>query len=252
MTWAIRYLLAIVLLVFAQLPSAYAAEQADLLLVLASDVSQSIDHPKFLLQRQGYAAAISDPRVLAAITTGPHQRIALCFVEWSGWGMQKVVIDWMLIGDEASARLFGDQLLEAPRSFADRTSISGGLYFSMNQLERAPYRADRRTIDLSGDGTNNSGPEITSARDEVLSKGVTINGVVILTQTAGPWLSEHTNPTGGLERYYRDYVIGGPGAFVIVAEDHKSFGQAIIKKLIAEIANLPHRNATVGFLSAPN
>jgi hypothetical protein len=103
----------------------------------------------------------------------------------------------------------------------------------MKQLERAPYRADRRALDVSGDGTNNSGPEITSARDEVLSRGVTINGVVILTPAPGPWLSERTNPAGGLERYYRDYVISGPGAFVIVAEDHKSFGQAIIKKLIA-------------------
>jgi Protein of unknown function (DUF1194) len=239
MTWTIRCLLALVVLVSGQLSWVRAAEQVDLLLVLASDVSRSVDHPKFLLQRQGYAAAISNPRVMAAMTSGPHRRIAVCFVEWAGFTSQKVVIDWTLIGDEASARVFSDQLLEASRSFADRTSISGALYFALRQLERAPYEADRRAIDVSGDGTNNSGPEVTSARDEVLSKGVTINGLVILTPEPGPGLSEHTNPAGGIEKYYHDNVIGGPGAFVVVAEDHNSFGQAIVKKLIAEIALLP-------------
>jgi hypothetical protein len=235
----IRYLLAFVVLTAGHISPVHAAEQVDLLLVLASDVSRSVDHPKFLLQRQGYAAAISDPRVLAAITSGLHRQIAVCFVEWAGWSSQKVVIDWTLIGDEGSARLFGDRLLEAPRSFADRTSISGGLYFALKQLERAPHEADRRAVDVSGDGTNNSGPEVTSARDEVLSKGVTINGLVILTPAPGLALSEHTDPPGGIEKYYRDNVIGGPGAFVVVAEDHNSFGQAIAKKLIAEIALLP-------------
>jgi Protein of unknown function (DUF1194) len=238
MRWIIRWALALTVSVLGQLSSARAAEQVDLLLVLASDVSRSVDHPKFLLQRQGYAKAISDPRVLAAITSGLHQRIAVCFVEWAGYNSQKVVIDWTPIGDEAAARLFGDQLLEAPRSFADRTSISGALYFALKQLDRAPHDADRRTIDVSGDGTNNSGPEVTSARDEVLAKGVTINGLVILTPAAPASLWEHTNPTGGIENYYRDNVIGGPGAFVVVAEDHNSFGQAIVKKLIAEIALL--------------
>ena len=250
MTWIVRCVLALVVLAVGPFSPARAAEQVDLLLVLASDVSRSVDHPKFLLQRQGYAAAISDPRVLAAITSGPHQRIAVCFVEWSGWGAEKVVIDWTLIGDEASARLFGDQLLEAPRSFADRTSISGGLYFALKQLERAPHEAGRRAIDVSGDGTNNSGPEVTSARDEVLSKGVTINGLVILTPAPPSWMSEHTNPPGGIEKYYRDNVIGGPGAFVVVAENHNSFGQAVIRKLIAEIAELPRAGAAVSSRNA--
>jgi hypothetical protein len=244
---------ALVVIFLGQFSPARAAEQVDLLLVLASDVSRSVDHPKFLLQRQGYAKAISDPRVLAAITSGPHQRIAVCFVEWAGWTSQKVVIDWTLIGDEAAARVFGDQLLEAPRSFADRTSISGALHFALKQLERAPHEAARRAIDVSGDGTNNSGLEVTSARDEVLSKGVTINGLVILTPAPPGWMSEHTNPPGGIEKYYRDNVIGGPGAFVIVAEDHNSFGQAIIRKLIAEIANLPHGGrAAEAVLHVPN
>src|SRR5215475_415683 len=217
---------------------ALAAEEVDLLLVLASDVSRSVDHPKFLLQREGYATAISDPHVLDAIKSGPHQRIALCFVEWSGFGAQKLVIDWTLVDGPDPARKFGDQLLELPRSFADRTSISGGIEFAAAQLERAPFQAARRTIDVSGDGTNNAGRDVRLARDEVIAKSIVINGLVILSDRPVPWYAEHTNPPGGLEKYYQDNVIGGPGAFILVAENFNSFGRAIIKKLIAEIAFL--------------
>ena len=213
-----------------------AAEPVDLLLVLASDVSRSVDTRKFQLQREGYAAALSNPRVIEAIRSGPHGRIAICFVEWSGATSQKLVIDWSIVGDLASARKIGDQMLELPRSFADRTSISAGLEFSMAQLNNAPFEAPRRTIDVSGDGTNNSGRDINSVRDEVLAKGVTINGLVILSDTPLPWNPEHTNPPGGLDEYYRRNVTGGAGSFVMVAENHNSFGQAIVKKLIAEIA----------------
>ena len=217
---------------------AQAAEPVDLLLVLASDVSRSVDHPKFILQREGYAAAVSDPQVLDAIRSGPHGKIAISFVEWSGFGAQKLVIDWSTIEGATTARRFGDQLAELPRSFADRTSISGGIDFSVQQFERAPFEGSRRTIDVSGDGTNNAGRDVTLARDEVLAKGITINGLVILSDRQMPWNAEHTNPPGGLEKYYRDNVIGGPGAFVLVAEDFQSFGRAIIKKMIAEIATL--------------
>src|SRR2546423_6862447 len=182
---------------------ARAAEPVDLLLVLASDVSRSVDTRKFELQRQGYAAALSNPRVIDAIKSGPNARIAICFVEWSGATSQKLVIDWTIVGDLASARKIGDQMLELPRSFADRTSISAGLEFSMSQLEQSPFTATRRTIDVSGDGTNNSGRDIVSARDDVLAKGVTINGLVILSDTPLPWNPEHTNPPGGLDEYYR-------------------------------------------------
>ena len=216
--------------------AARAAEQVDLLLVLASDVSRSVDTRKFQLQREGYAAALANPRVIDAIRSGPHGRIAICFVEWSGATSQKLVIDWTVVSDMASARKIGDQLLELQRSFADRTSISAGLEFSMSLLERAPYQAVRRTIDVSGDGTNNSGRDISSVRDEVLAKGVTINGLVILSETPLPWNPEHTNPPGGLDEYYRRNVTGGPGSFVMVADSHNSFGQAIVKKMIAEIA----------------
>jgi hypothetical protein len=236
MTRLVRIILALVAGVFVLGGAARAAEQVDLLLVLASDVSRSVDTRKFELQRQGYAAALSNPRVIDAIKSGPHGRIAICFVEWSGATSQKLVIDWTIVSDMASARKIGDQMLELPRSFADRTSIASGLEYSMLQLENSPFQAPRRTIDVSGDGTNNSGRDIASVRDEVLARGVTINGLVILSDTPLPWNPEHTNPPGGLDEYYRRNVTGGPGSFVMVAENHNSFGQAIVKKMIAEIA----------------
>jgi len=243
MTRFLSCVLTILVLAPFQLALAQAPEPVDLLLVLASDVSRSVDHPKFLLQREGYAAAVSDPQVLDAIRSGPHGKIAMCFVEWSGFGAQKLVIDWSIMDGAATARRFGDQLAELPRSFADRTSISGGIEFSAQQFDRAPFQGTRQTIDVSGDGTNNAGRDVRLARDEALAKGITINGLVILSDRQMPWNAEHTNPPGGLEKYYRDNVIGGPGAFVLVAEDFQSFGRAIIKKMIAEIATLqiaPH------------
>jgi hypothetical protein len=233
----VRSILALVafLIVLAAAP-VRAQEQVDLLLVLASDVSRSVDTRKFQLQREGYASALSNPRVVEAIRSGPHGRIAICFVEWAGSTSQKLVIDWTIVSDAASARKIGDQMLELPRSFADRTSISAGIEFSMSQLERAPFQTTRRTIDVSGDGTNNSGRDVALARDEALAKGITINGLVILSESPLPWNPEHTNPPGGLDEYYRRNVMGGPGAFVMVADSHNSFGQAIVKKMIAEIA----------------
>jgi hypothetical protein len=213
-----------------------AAEQVDLLLVLAADVSRSIDSEKFQLQREGYAAAITDPRVLEAIRSGRAGRIGLSFVEWSGLTSQRVVIDWTTIRDAEQAKSFADRLLEAPRSFADRTSISSAIEFAMAHLARAPFESARRTIDLSGDGTNNSGREVTQARDEAIAQGVTINGLVILSETPLAWNPDHTNPAGGLENYYRTNVVGGPGAFVMAAQGFDSFGQAIVKKMIAEVA----------------
>ncbi len=233
--WTVRVAMAGVLLALAGM--AMAAEAVDLLLVFAADVSRSIDQQKFQLQRDGYAAAITSPRVLDAIRSGPHHRIAICFVEWSGIGAQKLVIGWTPIADAASAQQFASQLVEAPRSFADRTSISGGIEFAMAQLDSAPFEASRRTIDVSGDGTNNAGRDVTLARDEVVGKGVTINGLVILSERPLSWNAEHTNPPGGLDRYYQDNVVGGPGAFVMVAQNFNSFGQAIINKMIAEIAD---------------
>jgi len=216
--------------------TARAAESVDLLLAFAVDVSRSIDAAKFKLQRDGYVAAINNPRVIDAIRSGRNGRIAVCFVEWSGAASQKLVIDWTLINNAESARRFSDGLVEAPRSFADRTSISAGIDFAVKQLERAPFEARRRAIDVSGDGTNNSGRDVTAARDQALSKGITINGLVILSTEPLAWNPEHTNPPGGLAEYYKRNVVGGPGAFVIVAQDFESFGQAMINKLIGEVA----------------
>ena len=214
-----------------------AAEPVDLLLVLAADVSRSVDSQKFQLQREGYAAALNNPRVLEAIQSGRRGRIAVLFLEWSGFGNQKVVIDWMLIDGPKAGQAFGDRLLESPRSFADRTSISGGIDVAVAQLASAPFSSDRRTIDVSGDGTNNAGRDVGQARDEALALGISINGLAILSETPLPWNPEHTNPPGGLAKYYRDNVIGGPGSFVLEAKDFGSFGEAIVKKMIAEVAD---------------
>jgi len=218
-------------------PPVRAAEPVDLLLVLASDVSRSVDSRKFQLQREGYAAAIGNPQVLDTIRSGRNGRIGVLFLEWSGFGNQKVVVDWTIIDGTKAAQTFGDRLLESPRSFADRTSISGGIDAAVEQLSRAPFSSDLRAIDVSGDGTNNAGRDAGQARDEALARGITINGLVILSDTPLPWNPEHTNPAGGLAKYYRDNVTGGPGSFVLEAKDFNSFGQAIIKKLVAEIAD---------------
>ena len=238
---SLRYALAIVVLAATQAPVARAAERVDLLLALAMDVSRSMSQPKFQLQREGYAAAITNPQVLNAIRSGPHQKIAICFIDWSGPGEQKLLIDWSVIDGPASAQRFGDLIVRAPRSFFNSTSIAGGIDFSVDQIARAPFEADVHAIDVSGDGTNNSGRDVRAARDQAVAKGIVINGLAILTDINQAQNPQHTNPPGGLEKYYRDFVIGGEGAFVMVAEDFSSFGRAMGKKLIAEIAGTPLR-----------
>ena len=220
-------------------PGVRAAEPVDMLLVLAADVSRSVTEPKFRLQREGAAAAITHPDVVRAITSGPNRRIAICFLEWATAGQHNVVIDWMVIGDGGAARRFGDRLIETPRSFAGSTSISSAIDFSVSQLERAPFASERRVIDVSGDGNNVSGRSVTDARDEATAKGIVINALVILTPIEESFRPEHTNPPGGIEKYFQDNVIGGPGSFTIVAEGHGSFGRALTKKLIQEIAGVP-------------
>src|SRR5262249_20676869 len=151
---------------------------------------------------------------------------------WSGIGAQKIVIDWMVIDGAKAAQEFASQLDEAQRSFADRTSISGGIDFAMAQLERAPFSAPRRTIDVSGERTKNSGCDVAAEWNEAVAQGVTINGLVILSEQPLSWNQDHTNPPGGLEAYYRNNVVGGPNSFVMVAENFNAFRQAIINKLI--------------------
>jgi hypothetical protein len=244
-----RCVLTLATLLGPQIPIASAAEQTDLLLVLAMDVSRSMDQAKFLLQRQGYAAAISNPQVLNAIKSGPHQKIALCFIDWSGPFEQKLVIDWTIIDGPAAASRFGDLVAQARRPFYNSTSIGAAINFATAQLARAPFEAERQAIDVSGDGTNNAGPDVQFFRDQAVAKGILINGIVILTDIALAPNPRHTNPPGGIEKYYRDNVIGGAGSFVMVAEDYNSFGRAMVKKLIAEIATRPEQKRSVSAMN---
>ena len=215
-----------------------AGPHVDVLLVLAADVSRSIDEQKFDLQRKGYAAAMSDPRVLQAIASNPDRTIAVAFVEWSGADSQQLVIDWTPIRGEADAKALSERILASPRSFADRTAIGSALDFAVAQFAHAPFEATRRIIDVSGDGTSNGGSDIRGARDAALAHGITtINGLVILSADEGPrYLYEHTHPPGGLAGYYRQNVIGGAGAFVATASGFESFDRSLIAKIVEEIS----------------
>ena len=212
------------------------AETVDLALVLAADVSRSVDDDEFLLQRRGYAAAVTDPRVLQAIAASPHGGIAICFVEWSGPAEQQVVADWTMIRDGESGAGFAATLLNAPRSFAGRTSISAAIDFSRAYFTKSQVTAERRVIDVSGDGTNNSGRPARDARDEAVAAGITVNGLAIINEHPNPGYFAHTQPPEGLPEYYWQNVVGGPGAFLLVVQDFNSFGEAITNKLVNEIA----------------
>jgi len=214
-----------------------AAETVDLQLVLAADVSRSIDEGEYELQRKGYAAALTDPRVLQAIRSGDNRRISLCYFEWSGEGYQEVVVDWTVIGDLETAADVANRLLTTPRPFANRTSIGVAIDYATGLLAKSPHQGTRRVIDVSGDGTNTNGLEPSIARDAAIAQGITVNGLVILNEKEMPWMPWHTHPPGGLDEYYRQNVAGGPGAFVMVAENFQSFASAIINKLVREIAD---------------
>lgn len=215
-----------------------AAERVDVLLVLAVDVSLSISDEKYELERRGYAEAFSDPQVLRAIADGAEGRIAVAFVEWAGSEQQSLLVDWTLIAGAADAKAFAARLAAASRSYRGRTAVGSAIDFAAAALERAPYESDRRVIDVSGDGTSNGGRDIKTARDEAVERGITINGIVILTDPTGlpSYLVAHTNPPGGLAAYYRDNIVGGLGSFVMTAESFETFGRAIVAKLIREIS----------------
>ena len=211
----------------------------DAAVVLAADVSRSIDEGEFVLERRGYAEAIESQRLLDAISTGPHGAIALSYVEWAGEGEQKVVVDWMVIRNQADARAFAAALAAAPRSFLGRTAIGSAIDFAFSQFAESAFETDRRVIDVSGDGTSNQGRMVRDARDAAVAAGAVINGLAIFNRRAaaiGGYLALHTNPPGGLAQYYRENVIGGPGAFVEPIDDFDSFGEAMVRKLVKEIA----------------
>ena len=213
----------------------------DLLLVLAADISRSVDAAKFKLQRDGYAQALTHPRVLEAIRSASAGRIAICYLEWSGSNAQSVIVDWTTIGSTEEAQALAERIRSAPRLFMERTAIGAAIDFASAQFARSPFMASRKVIDVSGDGTNNIGREVTAARDQALAQGFTINGLAILSEVPLAFNPQHTHPPGGLLKYYEDNVIGGPGAFAIAADSHAAFPASILNKLIKEIALGPQQ-----------
>lgn len=206
--------------------AARAQTQVDLLLVLAVDASGSVNHTRFELQKQGYAAAFRHPRVLHAIRSGATKAIAVTMTQWTGPEQQIQVVPWALIKDGASAQAFAAEIESAPRQlFSGGTSISGAIDHAMALLPTTPYRGLKRVIDVSSDGSNNRGRPANAARDDAVAAGVSINGLPILSLE--PYL----------DRYYFDYVIGGPSAFMVPAESYETFADAVLRKLILEIAS---------------
>jgi hypothetical protein len=203
----------------------------DLLLVLAIDVSGSVTEDEAVLQRDGYRGAIADPAVLAAIAGGPLAAIGVAYVEWANYEHQDLVIPWTRISDPADARSWSDRLARSPTQSVYGTSISGALSFAGQMLAGSPFEGTRRVIDVSGDGRNNNGPPAEPERDRLVADGVTINGLPIINR----------HPRFGrleldVDQYYRNSVIGGTGAFMIVAQDFADFSEAIKRKLVQEIA----------------
>jgi hypothetical protein len=197
----------------------------DLHLVLAVDCSGSVDYTRFELQRKGYVDALRNPKVLEAIRGGETQSIAVALFQWTGPRLQAEIVPWTQIKDAASANAVADIIEQTPRRlFGGGTSISGAIDYSMQWFPQSPFKGERRVIDVSGDGSNSNGRSVTRARDEAVAKDVNINGLPILAWE--PYL----------DRYYKENVIGGPGAFMIVANDFNTFADAILKKLIIEIA----------------
>jgi uncharacterized protein DUF1194 len=208
------------------------AVPVDLELVLAVDISRSVDDEEARLQRQGYVAAFRDPRIVEAIRSGAIGSIAVAYVEWAGADHQRTMIDWLLIQDGESAAEFAARIGELPRLSMGWTSISGAIDYCSLLFGTGGYQGVRRVIDVSGDGINNSGRAARLARDEAVAQGIVINGLPILNDRPNFGRPAERN----LDAYYESEVIGGPGSFLIAAEDFHAFGKAILAKLIREIA----------------
>lgn len=213
----------------------WAAEPVDLELVIATDVSYSIDAEEARLQREGTIAAFRSREIVRAIQTGALGRIAVAYIDFSGRPFNKVVIDWQVVQDEASAHAFADRLAEAPPNRGQNTSISDAVELASQLIESNGFDGLRRVIDVSGDGPNNTGRRVDDVRDDTVAKGITINGLTIINQ-ADRWNSRYF--LEDLDHYYEGCVIGGPGSFVLVASDFADFARAIRQKLILEIAGL--------------
>ena len=208
------------------------APSVDVELVLAVDVSYSMDMDELAIQREGYAQAIVSKEFLQALKALPNGKISVTYFEWAASNDQKIIIPWRVIDGPETADAVAEEILKTPIRRASRTSISGAIYFAMPLFDENPYRGLRRVIDISGDGPNNNGSPVTIARDIALSKGITINGLPIMVKEP----SYSTMDIENLDFYYEDCVIGGPGAFVVSIKDRDKFKEAIRTKLLLEVA----------------
>jgi hypothetical protein len=228
--------------------SAQAEESVDLELVLAVDISYSMDTEEQQIQRDGYAAALISKPVLDAIREGMVGRIAVAYVEWAGADEQRTIVAWQTIDGPESAAEFAGKLQAAPLRRAYRTSISGALRYSAGLFDGNGFDGQRRVIDVSGDGPNNQGMLVESVRDEVVSHGVVINGLPLNLKRANYAMMD----LGDLDSYYRDCVIGGPGAFVLPVRSVEQFPEAVRTKLVMEIAGLePGAEPGIGAPAGP-
>jgi hypothetical protein len=200
--------------------------EVDVALVLAVDSSGSVSEQRLMLQLHGYMDAVRHPSFIEAVRTGRHGRVALTFVEWTDVRRQDQVVHWTVIQNEADAQAFAKAIQDALHPLPGWTSISGAIDFSVGLLLGSGFMATRRVIDISGDGANNDGRPVTEARDAAVAAGVTINGLPII------------GVEPNLEEYYRENVIGGPDSFVIVVRDISNFAEAVLRKLLVEVAGI--------------
>ncbi len=237
---AIRATLLTLVLLPAHLAPTHAQTDVDLKLVLAVDISMSMDPEEQRLQREGYVQAFRDPFVQKAIASGQRGRIAVTYFEWAGPLIQQVLMPWRLIDSPESANDFATELLGHPYTRRSRTSISAALLFARGLMQTTEFRSPRLVIDVSGDGVNNSGPLMSATRPPILAAGITINGLPVMVRTTQYW-SQWDAPD--LDLYYRDCVIGGDSAFSIPIKSAEDFATATRQKLLREIADLssaPH------------
>jgi hypothetical protein len=206
----------------------------DVELVLAVDVSYSMDMDELAIQREGYAQAIISKEFLQALKTGPNGKISVTYFEWAASSDQKIIIPWRVIDGPETADAVANEIMKTPIRRASRTSISGAINFAMPLFDENPHRGLRRVIDISGDGPNNNGSPVTIARDAALEKGITINGLPIMVKEP----SYSTMDIDNLDFYYEDCVIGGPGSFVVTIKDRDKFKEAIRTKLLLEVAGI--------------
>ena len=213
-------------------PPVQAAEQVDIELVLAVDVSLSMSPDELDIQRRGYAAALTHEHVLQAIAEGAYGKIAVTYFEWAGTTSHHVIVPWTIIATRADAERVAAKLSAQPPNSARRTSVSAALEFGSDLFAESQFRGLKRVIDISGDGPNNQGAPVDVVRDQVVKQGITINGLPLMTN--GGLTSAYD--VGDLDRYYSDCVIGGPGAFMVPVNDWSQFPEAIRRKLVLELA----------------